>query len=380
MDSKGNFPKREERVPYGRAIPNEPPKKTTKKSKKKLSPYRQKYNAQHNIKPVKRKKMPKRAMPVKNRRLLTLIISILAVVLLFLVIFRQNGKEVFIGETSMGIIKDKSVTAESLTDLLTTQLTQEVGASVKINETLEIKPVHISKSREKDVYQMDSLTPLLRQKVTYLVEAAAITVDGQDVIIVANQAVADEVFTEVQSEYIPEDETRDVTASFEGNVQVQLKYVDPSVIVAKENAVQTPKKGTKVEKTYTVQPGDALYKIAAQFDMTQDELKAMNADKIPSNGNIMVGWELKVMAEQPMVSVRTEETVILTEVQERKTVYQQDATKNKGYQKVTEAGKDGQKEVTKKIIRVNNEIVSEEIVSEKTTVEPVDEIIVQGTK
>lgn len=138
MDSKGNFPKREERVPYGRAIPNEPPKKTTKKSKKKLSPYRQKYNAQHNIKPVKRKKMPKRAMPVKNRRLLTLIISILAVVLLFLVIFRQNGKEVFIGETSMGIIKDKSVTAESLTDLLTTQLTQEVGASVKINETLEI--------------------------------------------------------------------------------------------------------------------------------------------------------------------------------------------------------------------------------------------------
>ena len=357
MDSKGNFPKREERVPYGRAIPNEPPKKTTKKSKKKLSPYRQKYNAQHNIKPVKRKKMPKRAMPVKNRRLLTLIISILAVVLLFLVIFRQNGKEVFIGETSMGIIKDKSVTAESLTDLLTTQLTQEVGASVKINETLEIKPVHISKSREKDVYQMDSLTPLLRQKVTYLVEAAAITVDGQDVIIVANQAVADEVFTEVQSEYIPEDETRDVTASFEGNVQVQLKYVDPSVIVAKENAVQTLKKGTKVEKTYTVQPGVAL-----------------------SNGNIMVGWELKVMAEQPMVSVRTEETVILTEVQERKTVYQQDATKNKGYQKVTEAGKDGQKEVTKKIIRVNNEIVSEEIVSEKTTVEPVDEIIVQGTK
>ena len=319
-------------------------------------------------------------MPAKNRRLLTLIISILAVVLLFLVIFRQNGKEVFIGETSMGIIKDKSVTAESLTDLLTTQLTQEVGANVKINETLEIKPVHISKSREKDVYQMDSLTPLLRQKVTYLVEAAAITVDGQDVIIVANQAVADEVFTEVQSEYIPEDETRDVTASFEGNVQVQLKYVDPSVIVAKENAVQTLKKGTKVEKTYTVQPGDALYKIAAQFDMTQDELKAMNADKIPSNGNIMVGWELKVMAEQPMVSVRTEETVVLTEVQERKTVYQQDATKNKGYQKVTEAGKDGQKEVTKKIVRVNNEIVSENIVDEKTTVEPVDEIIVQGTK
>ena len=380
MDSKGNFPKREERVPYGRAIPNEIPKKNNKKSKKKLSPYRQKYNAQHNIKPIKRKKILRKGMPAKNRRLLTLIIGILAVVLLLLILFRQNGKEVFIGETSMGIIKDKSVTAESLTDLLTTQLTQEVGASVKINETLEIKPVHISKSREKDVCKMEYLIPSMRQKVTYLVEAAAITVDGKEVVIVENQEEANAVFESLQSEYIPEDASRNIIAGFKENVQVVLKYVDPSVIVAKENAIQTLKSGTKVQKTYTVQAGDALYKIAALFEMTQEELKAMNADTIPSNGNLQVGWVLNVMAEEPMVSVKTEETVVLTEVQERKTVYQQDNTKNKGYQKVTEAGKDGQKEITKKITRINNEIISEEVVDEKTTVEPIDEIIVQGTK
>jgi len=380
MDSKGNFPKREERVPYGRAIPNEIPNKNNKKSKKKLSPYKQKYNAQHNIKPIKRKKIPRRNMPAKNRRLLTLIIGILAVVLLLLVLFRQNGKEVFIGETSMGIVKDKSITPDALTETLLAQLRQEVGANIQINETIDVKPVHISKSREKDVCKMEYLIPSMRQKVTYLVEAAAITVDGKEVVIVENQEEANAVFETLQSEYIPEDTSRNVVAGFKENVQVVLKYVDPSVIVAKENAVQTLKSGTKVQKTYTVQPGDALYKIAALFEMTQDELKSMNADTIPSNGNLQVGWVLNVMAEEPMVSVKTEETVVLTEVQERQTVYQQDATKNKGYQKVTEAGKDGQKEITKKITRVNNEIISEEIVSEKTTVEPIDEIIVQGTK
>lgn len=380
MDSKGNFPKREERVPYGRAIPNEIPNKNNKKSKKKLSPYKQKYNAQHNIKPIKRKKIPRRNMPAKNRRLLTLIIGILAVVLLLLVLFRQNGKEVFIGETSMGIVKDKSITPDALTETLIAQLRQEVGANIQINETIDVKPVHISKSREKDVCKMEYLIPSMRQKVTYLVEAAAITVDGKEVVIVENQEEANAVFETLQSEYIPKDTSRNVVAGFKENVQVVLKYVDPSVIVAKENAVQTLKSGTKVQKTYTVQPGDALYKIAALFEMTQDELKSMNADTIPSNGNLQVGWVLNVMAEEPMVSVKTEETVVLTEVQERQTVYQQDATKNKGYQKVTEAGKDGQKEITKKITRVNNEIISEEIVSEKTTVEPIDEIIVQGTK
>ena len=380
MDSKGNFPKREERVPYGRAIPNEIPKKNNKKSKKKLSPYRQKYNAQHNIKPIKRKKILRKGMPAKNRRLLTLIIGILAVVLLLLVLFRQNGKEVFIGETSMGIVKDKSITPDALTETLLAQLRQEVGANIQINETIDVKPVHISKSREKDVCKMEYLIPSMRQKVTYLVEAAAITVDGKEVVIVENQEEANAVFESLQSEYIPEDASRNIVAGFKENVQVVLKYVDPSVIVAKENAIQTLKSGTKVQKTYTVQAGDALYKIAALFKMTQEELKAMNADTIPSNGNLQVGWVLNVMAEEPMVSVKTEETVILTEVQERKTVYQQDNTKNKGYQKVTEAGKDGQKEITKKITRINNEIISEEVVDEKTTVEPIDEIIVQGTK
>lgn len=380
MDSKGNFPKREERVPYGRVIPNEIPKKNNKKSKKKLSPYRQKYNAQHNIKPIKRKKIPRKGMPAKNRRLLTLIIGILAVVLLLLVLFRQNGKEVFIGETSMGIVKDKSITPDALTETLLAQLRQEVGANIQINETIDVKPVHISKSREKDVCKMEYLIPSMRQKVTYLVEAAAITVDGKEVVIVENQEEANAVFESLQSEYIPEDASRNIIAGFKENVQVVLKYVDPSVIVAKENAIQTLKSGTKVQKTYTVQAGDALYKIAALFEMTQEELKAMNADTIPSNGNLQVGWVLNVMAEEPMVSVKTEETVVLTEVQERKTVYQQDNTKNKGYQKVTEAGKDGQKEITKKITRINNEIISEEVVDEKTTVEPIDEIIVQGTK
>ena len=381
MDSKGNFPKREERIPYGRAIRNEETqKKGTKKNKKKLSPYKQKYNAQHNIKPVKRKKLQKRSISAKNRRILALIIAILAIVLILLFVFRQNGKEVFIGETSMGIVEDKSVTADSLLQTLTAQLQQEVGANVKINETIEVKPLHISKARQKDVCQMDYLMPLLRQKVTYQVEAAAITVDGKEAVIVANQQEADAVFTTLQEPYKQQDETRNIQYSFQEDVQVVLKYVDPSQIAAKENAVQTLQSGTRVPKEYTVQSGDALYKIAAKFDMTQEELKQMNADLIPQNGTVNVGWVLNVMAEVPMVSVKTTETVVLTEVEKYNVVYQQDSSKNKGYQKVTQQGKDGQKEVTKEIVRINGELTSEEVVSEKITVEPIDEIVVQGTK
>ena len=222
--------------------------------------------------------------------------------------------------------------------------------------------------------------PLLRQKVTYQVEAAAITVDGKETVIVANQQEADAVFTALQEPYKQQDETRNIQYSFQEDVQVVLKYVDPSQIAAKENAVQTLQSGTRVPKEYTVQSGDALYKIAAKFDMTQEELKQMNADLIPQNGTVNVGWVLNVMAEVPMVSVKTTETVVLTEVEKYNVVYQQDSSKNKGYEKVTQQGKDGQKEVTKEIVRINGELTSEEVVSEKITVEPIDEIVVQGTK
>ncbi len=381
MDSKGNFPVREERTPYGRAIRNEEEqKKGNKKKNKKLSPYKQKYNAQHNIKPVKRKKLPKRSMSAKNRRILALIVAVFAVIAVLLFVFRQNGKEVFIGETSMGIVEDKSVTAESLLQTLTAQLQQEVGANVKINETIEVKPLHISKARQKDVCQMDYLMPLLRQKVTYQVEAAVITVDGKETVIVANQAEADAVFAALQEPYRQQDETRSIEYGFQEDVQVVLQFVDPSQVVAKENAIQTLQSGTRVPKEYTVQSGDALYKIAARFDMTQDELKEMNADLIPANGTVNVGWVLNVMAEVPMVSVKTTETVVLTEVAKYNVVYQQDSTKNRGYEKVTQQGKDGQKEVTKEIVRINGELTSEDIVGETITVEPIDEIVVQGTK
>ena len=82
---------------------------------------------------------------------------------------------------------------------------------------------------------MEYLIPSMRQKVTYLVEAAAITVDGKEVVIVENQEEANAVFETLQSEYIPEDTSRNVVAGFKENVQVVLKYVDPSVIVAKES-------------------------------------------------------------------------------------------------------------------------------------------------
>ena len=95
---------------------------------------------------------------------------------------------------------------------------------------------------------------------------------------------------------------------------------------------------------------------------------------------LKLGQELNLTVMEPFLSVKTAENVVYTEKQEKEVIYKQDSSKPTTYKKVTQQGKDGQKEVTSQIIRINGFESEEKVVSEKTTVEPVDEIIVVGTK
>lgn len=86
------------------------------------------------------------------------------------------------------------------------------------------------------------------------------------------------------------------------------------------------------------------------------------------------------MSQKPYLSVKTIETVVMTAIEPKTFEYKKDNTKNEGYQKVVQQGRAGQKESTMQMIRINGFIEDEKEISKKVTVEPVPEIIVQGTK
>lgn len=293
---------------------------------------------------------------------------------------KKDGLEVFAEEQSIGIIqlnKAKDISADTLMQTVTAQLKEEKGSDVQINEKLTLKPIHISSKNKKEVVTVDYIIPKIRETVTYKVAAAVITVDGTTAAVLANEKEANDLLKAIQDAYVPEGTTMET--GFVEKVEVTTQFVDSGEIISSEAAKKKFQEGTKVQKTYTVQSGDTISKIAASAGMTTEEFLEANAG-MTIETPLKIGQTVNIAVEKPFVSVKTIETVTKTEVAKKEYEYREDNTKNKGYKKVVQQGKDGQKEVTTQIIRVNGFEESQKEVSSKFITDPVTEIIVQGTK
>lgn len=361
---KEQFPKREERVPYGGG-------KTVGRSNQKEKKSRgKKPRRSSGEKKTSQIKFQKKQMGI-------LILGLIVLVVLF-ICFRKNGTEIFVGEKSIGILKGTSVTAEQITETLEAQLAESVGTAVQINETIQAEKIHIGGDRKKEICTMEYLLPQLRNAVTYKVEASVIFVDGGAVTPLATKEEAEQVLETLKEPYLPQDETSNAEISFVETVEIQNQFVDSEEILSVEDAVKVLTGTTPVTQTYTVKSNDSLGKIASEYDMTLEELIAANEGMTISTP-IYAGQILNVEVQQPMVSVKSVETQVLTTVEKKTYQYQQDNTKPSSYQKVVQQGKDGQKKSTIQITRINGFITEEKEVSKEVITEAVPEIIVRGT-
>lgn len=407
------FPKREERVPYSGKADG-----TTERPRGRKTQGRRKSSAPRKPNPNRKKTKisPKQAG-----------IGILIVVLLIVgfALFHKNGAEVFVGENSMGILSDTSITPEQIVQNLEAQLAAEVGTNVKINEEITVERLHVSGERKKDVCTMEYMLPKLKSAVTYKVEASVIFVDGGAVAPLATKAQAEEVLQQVKDTYYPSQQTAESTndaaattdtaqttdttdandtttadnetsetnetttegttttsnaeISFVESVEIQTQFVNSAEILSVEDAFAKLTSTTPVTTTYAVQSKDTLAKIAAEFDMTLEEVIAANPGMTISTP-IVVGQTINVTEQKPMVSVKSVETQVLTMVEKKTYETQYDDTKPASYQRVIQQGRDGQKKSTIQITRVNGLVTEEKEVSKEVIQEPVTEIIVKGTQ
>ena len=410
------FPKREERVPYsGKTDGSTERQRTGKKQTRKKSS-------------ASRRPNPNRKKPKISPKQAGIGIVILVLIVVGFALFHKNGAEVFVGENSMGILTDTSITPEQIVQNLEAQLATEVGTNVKINEEITVQRLHISGDRKKDVCTMEYMLPKLKSAITYKVEASVIFVDGGAVAPLATQAEAEEVLQQVKDTYYPSQETTTDTTntaadtanttnesntegtttegnttegtttdtttdtttegttttsnaeiSFVENVNIQKQFVNSAEILSVDEAFAKLTSTTPVTTTYTIQSKDTLAKIAAEFDMTLEEVIAANPGMTITTP-IVVGQTINVTEQKPMVSVKSVETQVLTMVEKKTYETQYDDTKPASYQRVIQQGRDGQKKSTIQITRVNGLVTEEKEVSKEVIQEPVTEIIVKGTQ
>ena len=166
------------------------------------------------------------------------------------------------------------------------------------------------------------------------------------------------------------------------NIAVQNKItikkgnipVDKKIYQTEEELSKYLLFGTEKEQgTYTVKTGDTIPDVAFNNKVSTEELLIANPNLKDENSLLSPGQVITIGILKPQVSIEEQEHVVEYETQI-------DNSKPAGYEETTQKGVAGENKVTKKIQKVNGEIVNTVTVSTEVIKEPIKEIITKSDK
>ena len=345
--------------------------------RKKSSPRRKAETAKVPNTDVERRKRRKRKkakeqMMIKSGLAVAVIIIILILVFAFT---RKNGVEIFVNGQSVATVADKKVDTEYIVKTVEAQLASEYGTQVQIQDEVKAAKARIDKDK---AVSSEYAISVVRNTVTYNVLAGVIYVNGTQVLAMDNIDSLNVLLEEIKAQYVPEG-SKILSATFVDDVKTEAAFVPKETVIDKETALAKLTQGVPTQKTYTIKSGDSFYLIASVNGITVEELLDTNPG-ITINTPIKVGDRLNLVVSVPFLSVKTVEQMTYTAKQDKTVEYKTNSAKDGSYKRVVQQGRDGQKEVTVEIIRINGFEEEQRVISEVTIIEPVTEVIEVGKR
>ena len=289
----------------------------------------------------------------------------------------KNGLAIDMNGTRIGIIKvvkNKDVTGEYLADLAIKKLEQDVGARVQVQETVTTELLH---AKSAAFVTEDFVVNELKKSFTFLVEAARITVNGNEMAVVASEKDALSVLDDIKNGFL-QDGLEISEASFVEEVLTELMFVAYEDIISTDRAAEILNTNLIEEKMYTIVDGDTLDRIAEKAGMTRAELLALNSN-YSVDTILRIGEKMILTVPRPLLSVMTRERVTYTEVVPKPVEIRENASEHKSFSRILQQGKDGQRQVTADIIRINGFENGREIIDTLEIEAPITEIKEVGT-
>ncbi len=271
----------------------------------------------------------------------------------------------------------KTLTAEQLQAAAVLKLESEIGMKVRVNETVKLTPVHASKKEINST--ADRIITEINNAFTYLVEATVFTVNGTEVGALRSVEEYEKVKSALIKPYIDaQPDANIVDSGFVEDVKPVKKFIDKSELTTVEKVITNLSAKKEVESSYLVVKGDTLSKIASKNGITIEALLKLNPD-FNVNSTLKVGQEFRITTYAPVISVKTVEEDKQTQVYEKEVQTLENPNQYKTYKKVIQYGKNGEKEVTVHITRINGIEYGSEEISFVSKIDPVTEIIEVGT-
>ncbi len=165
---------------------------------------------------------------------------------------------------------------------------------------------------------------------------------------------------------------------FVQQVEMKQKDIDPSQLVKPEELLAKLETGDVQPTKYTVEKGDSISLIAKKFNISRQVIYENNAWIV--DDKLKIGQVLDLTVLQPTLSVKTVEKVVESQEIQYDTDYELDDNMRAGIIQTISPGKNGLKNVTFLVTKVNGKWMEEEMVNEEILQQPVKAKARKGTK
>ncbi len=283
------------------------------------------------------------------------------------------GYEVIVDGENIGMVTDRTVVFDAIDEV-----GEEVKAYLGENSDYEKEPVFVQRIVSKDkLSSKNSIKTALLSNMDAMVEGYAVRIDGETIFGVSSEEAVDWVFAQYKKKFTGDKIEEDMSVDFCEAVEVKKEFVHIALLETPESALEMLSGDSKELTTYTVQKDDTLWKIADKYETTVEHILAMNEN---ITENIRENMEIKVEESVPLLSVRTVQTVSLTESVPYEVEKIKDNSIYEGKTVVARAGKDGTAKVLARVTKVNGVQTNKQVLESETLAEPISQIEKVGTK
>lgn len=272
----------------------------------------------------------------------------------------------------LGYIQDESVYSDAAKDLQSRIIIPDDGEGVSVDAELSLRAI----GNEDEVVSSAELTNRMMQNANQdIVEADGVYVDGAFIGAVEDIGAAEEYLNNKINEYLMT--TGYETASFTREITTEKGFYVADNIISYDELIALFESEVSSDQYYTVQVGDTPIGIAAEQDVDYHDLIQWN----PGIDTLLIaGDEILIGVSEPYLSILATTTDVYTSKIAYDTVEEKTDKLYVGETKVKQEGVNGKQKITAEVTLLNGVETERTIVSKETTKEPVDKIVLVGTK
>ena len=283
------------------------------------------------------------------------------------------GAEVSYDGQSLGVVSSRHA-AEKVVAELEDITRQTTGDSAYAVDTAELA-VETGVYPRRELLSHDEFQEELGDALGQVEYAYVLYVDGEKIVATTRSGALEDLLEQLKLGY----ETADtVNAYFVEDVEIRQEYVESSYVMNLGYIAEKLNETKEGEVTYTVTAGDSYYSIAADYDMSMDDLMKLNEGYDPKI--LRVGDVLTISNAVPYLTVVNVERQRYVQDVAYQVEYTDDASMYQGEYKTTSPGVYGKADITANVTYINGEETEREVVASVTLSQPVTEQQLRGTK